>query len=299
MGLQKYWRIVFVAVLLALAMIYREEAERIVNIVVSSPPWLFFACLFLVVAEFLLQALRMKLVFSKNWAEILRAYAVGLMVALSFPSRTLGEGARIAVMAKELKVKKEEMAAYVSVERVADVVVLATAASLVLLEVHPFLLAAAVLGICTFLAVIESDTVYRKVNRGPVPELLRKYIEESRKIVKDRALFAAILGISVVLWGIDFLRMWVVVHTMGGTIDYTAVASLVSLAYIVSALSFLPGGLGVYEGGLAGGLVLKGVPHDVAVAATLYERLFSYWLWILVGAAAGAFKRENGSSSTA
>ena len=299
MDLRRHWRIAFVAVVVILAAIYREEAGKIVGIVISAPSWLFYASLFLVVGEFILQALRMKLVFGKGWVEVLRTYAVGQMVAFSFPSRTLGEGARIAVMAKELEVKTEEMAAYVSVERVADVIVLAAAASLILVEVHPALLAVALFGVCAFLAVLESDSVYEKVRGRLVPELLRKYVEESRKIVKNRTLFASIFGISIVLWLLDFLRMWGIVNTMGGTIDYMAVASLVSLAYIVSAISFLPGGLGAYEGGLTGGLVLRGASHEIAIAATLYERLFSYWLWIFVGAAAGALKGRSGSSSTA
>ncbi|HID08964.1 TPA: flippase-like domain-containing protein, partial [Candidatus Micrarchaeota archaeon] len=296
-GLRRHYRVLFIIAVVALAVIYREEAVKIARIVLSSPPWLFFLSLLLVVVEFTLQAARMKLVFGKSWREILETYAIGLMVALSFPSRTLGEGARIAAMARELGVRTSEMAAYVSVERMVDVIVIVLVASLILLEVQPVLLILVVLGVGAFIGVLESDRAYGLVRSLSIPEVLRRYLENSRKIIKNRALFTVMFLITVVLWAVDYLRMWIIVRTMGGEIDYTAVASLVSLAYILAAASFLPGGLGAYEGGLAGGLVIKGIPYDVAIAATLYERLFSYWLWIAVGAAVGALRRDTGASS--
>jgi len=120
--------------------------------------------------------------------------------------------------------------------------------------------------------------------------------------VKKKRLFLTIFGITVILWAIDFYRMWPVLKVMGGRVDYPTVASLVSIAYILGAISFLPSRLGAYEGGLAGGLVLHGVPYNIAIAATLYERFFSYWLWIIVGALAGIKGRRDvrsGSSSGA
>ncbi len=299
MGILKHWRIVFVLVLVGLAIAYREEALQIMDTIRRAPLWLFFAALALVVIEFILQAVRFKLVFGKDWLETLRTYAVGHFVAFSFPSRTLGEGVRIATFARELHVGAGEAAAYVSIERLVDVTVILVAASLILVEVNPALaLGVAALVIMGFV-IIESDSIYAKILEKNMPKAIVEYIERSRSVVKRRRLFAAIFLLSVVLWAIDFYRMWLILVTMGGQVNYVTVASLVSIAYILAAISFLPGGLGAYEGGLAGGLVLNGVPYDVAIAATLYERFFSYWLWIVVGALAGAVKKDSESSSAA
>ncbi len=299
MGILKHWRIVFVLVLVGLAIAYREEALQIMDTIRRAPLWLFFAALALVVIEFILQAVRFKLVFGKDWLETLRTYAVGHFVAFSFPSRTLGEGVRIAAFARELHVGAGEAAAYVSIERLVDVTVILVAASLILVEVNPALaLGVAALVIMGFV-IIESDSIYAKILEKNMPKAIVEYIERSRSVVKRRRLFAAIFLLSVVLWAIDFYRMWLILVTMGGQVNYVTVASLVSIAYILAAISFLPGGLGAYEGGLAGGLVLNGVPYDVAIAATLYERFFSYWLWIVVGALAGAVKKDSESSSAA
>ena len=293
MELLRYWRVIFILVLVGLALTHREDALQIIDTIRSAPPWLFFAALALVVIEFTLQAVRFKLVFERDWRETLRMYAVGHFAAFSFPSRALGEGARIAAFAKELGVGAGDAAAYVSVERLMDVTVILAAAALILVNVNPLLGAIVAVLVVIGFTFLESDSVYAKIMEKNLPRIAVEYIERGRRIVKRRRLFLTLFAITVVLWAIDFYRMWLVLEVMGGSIDYVTVASLVSIAYILAVLSFLPGGLGAYEGGLVGGLVLHGVPHDIAIAATLYERFFSYWFWIIVGALAGA-KREKG-----
>lgn len=288
MEIRRHWRLVFILVLLILGVVYREEAYQILKIMIKAPVWLFFAALSLVLLEFFLQALRFWLVFKKPMWETLRVYAVGHFVAFSFPSRTLGEGARVAAFAKELGVKGGDTAAYVSIERLLDIAVITAAASLILLKLNPALAMGIAASIIIFFALLESDRIYRRIIARNVPSWLLNYIERSRGIIKDRGKFITMFVITVVLWAIDFYRMWLITTVMGGSVDYITVAALTSIAYILAAISFLPGGLGAYEGGLAGGLVLYGVPYSVAIAATLYERFFSYWLWIIVGGIAGA-----------
>jgi uncharacterized protein (TIRG00374 family) len=74
-------------------------------------------------------------------------------------------------------------------------------------------------------------------------------------------------------------------------------ASLVLLAYVAAVvlgmIPITPGGLGFVEAGLAGMLVLAGVPASQATLATLAYRLVSYWLPILAGPVAYALFRRR------
>lgn len=75
-------------------------------------------------------------------------------------------------------------------------------------------------------------------------------------------------------------------------------ASLVLLAYVAAVvlgmIPITPGGLGFVEAGLAGMLVLAGVPASQATLATLAYRLVSYWLPILAGPISYTlFRRRN------
>lgn len=78
--------------------------------------------------------------------------------------------------------------------------------------------------------------------------------------------------------------------------------SLVVLAYsaaeVLALIPLTPGGLGFVEAGLAGTLVLAGVPGRDALAATLLYRLVSYWLPLPAGAVAyGLFRRRYPTGS--
>ena len=74
---------------------------------------------------------------------------------------------------------------------------------------------------------------------------------------------------------------------------FVKVALAVVISYAVGLISFLPGGLVAYEGGMVGSLVYFGVPIDTAIAITLYERTFSNYLWLILGSFALARKRKE------
>lgn len=53
---------------------------------------------------------------------------------------------------------------------------------------------------------------------------------------------------------------------------------VVTLASIIGGAVSVPGGMGVVEAGLIGGLTSIGVPQDQAVAAVFIQRLFTAYL---------------------
>jgi uncharacterized protein (TIRG00374 family) len=58
-----------------------------------------------------------------------------------------------------------------------------------------------------------------------------------------------------------------------------------SLASVLGGIAPVPGGMGVIEAGLIGGLTAAGIPQEAAVAATFTHRLFTaylppIWGWI-------------------
>ena len=125
----------------------------------------------------------------------------------------------------------------------------------------------------------------RTVRRGRpvtgVPEELlndRNFIRDS---VGDRwrqALLAA-AGNT----GFDYLALLAALLAVGASPR----PSLVLLAYtsgeLLALIPLTPGGVGFVEAGLAGTLVLAGVPAGDALAATLLYRLVSYWLPLPAG----------------
>ena len=67
------------------------------------------------------------------------------------------------------------------------------------------------------------------------------------------------------------------------------------LPQLVARLSFLPGGLGITEGGMVGLYVALGVSPTTAVLVVLAYRGLSFWLPTLIGfALAAVFQRTRG-----
>ena len=55
------------------------------------------------------------------------------------------------------------------------------------------------------------------------------------------------------------------------------------IASVAGAITLLPGGIGSFEAGAIGTLLLLGVPLEGAVAGTLMFRGFSLWLPLVPG----------------
>jgi undecaprenyl-diphosphatase len=89
------------------------------------------------------------------------------------------------------------------------------------------------------------------------------------------------------------------VRTMGGVLDPPSVALVTLTVLLVAAFLPIPGGAGVVEAALVGGLVLFGERAAVAVPAVALFRLISFWLPVVAGSAALRWLRRNGQLGSA
>jgi uncharacterized protein (TIRG00374 family) len=67
-------------------------------------------------------------------------------------------------------------------------------------------------------------------------------------------------------------------HAVGQRASIATLLVVITLASIIGGAIPVPGGLGVVEAGLIGGLTSAGVPQDQAVAAVFIQRLFTAYL---------------------
>jgi uncharacterized protein (TIRG00374 family) len=58
---------------------------------------------------------------------------------------------------------------------------------------------------------------------------------------------------------------------------------MVTVSSILGILSFLPGGLIIAEATLLGFLSVLKIPMDLAIVSVFIYRLFSFWIWVLIG----------------
>lgn len=82
---------------------------------------------------------------------------------------------------------------------------------------------------------------------------------------------------------LDVLTLYFVAFAIGHKISFNVAFVAFTFTQMISMLSFIPGALGVYEGGMTLILVWFGVPGQIAFASTLLLRAFTFWLPMPIG----------------
>jgi uncharacterized protein (TIRG00374 family) len=104
----------------------------------------------------------------------------------------------------------------------------------------------------------------------------------------NAAEISASVAISAVAWCLQSLGFVYLLSQLGVAIPMYAVIGLYSLASLIGAASFLPGGIGTTEVTTVIFLHHYGVPFDVATVAAIGMRLSSIWWAVALGLASVA-----------
>lgn len=130
--------------------------------------------------------------------------------------------------------------------------------------------------------------------------LLRRFDRELRDIRPAFVhLFEPRAGIPIVLFNalavtLAFVLFLLALHAVGVTnIGFAKAAFIYALGHILAALTFLPGGVGAYEGILTAFMALQGVPPSEGAAAALLYRGFNDILMAIIGLGAGWWLRRH------
>jgi uncharacterized protein (TIRG00374 family) len=130
---------------------------------------------------------------------------------------------------------------------------------------------------------------------GKMAPKLREFYDAMAELVKPTPLILATL-LSIAAWTAECVAFWVVLRGFPGTDASLRLCTFIYAAMtIAGALSFLPGGLLVQEGGMVGLLVATahGVLKPRATAATFVTRVCTLWFAVLVGLVALVLVRRR------
>jgi uncharacterized protein (TIRG00374 family) len=93
------------------------------------------------------------------------------------------------------------------------------------------------------------------------------------------------LALALLAWCCEACILFLAVHWVGAQIGLLSALSIYAVAKLIGALSFIPGGVGSTEISMLGLLLVAGVPEAEAVICTLFLRLSTFWVALLLGAA--------------
>jgi len=81
----------------------------------------------------------------------------------------------------------------------------------------------------------------------------------------------------------DMLTLYLLFVAAGHAVNPGLILAGYGLTLLVAKFTFLPGGIGVVEGGMAAMYTAIGVPHAVTVVVVIVYRILSFWLPSLLG----------------
>ncbi len=102
-------------------------------------------------------------------------------------------------------------------------------------------------------------------------------------LLRNRNILLYALPLSFIIWIFEILRVYAVFLAFGATISPIVIGEVFIIASLVGMVPLLPGGLGAVDGIMILLYSNAGVTASISAAATLVERVISFWMSTFIG----------------
>ena len=271
---------------------YNIISEKISNFKIGYLPLILFLvtaswCPVFIKWHFLLKNCEIDISLTKNIAVFLSGLAFDIT-----PGK-LGALMKSQILKTGFNIPRTKTVPIVIVEKVYDLIgaILASIIGIIILGMDTYLIIIAIL----VLSVIFFFVYYRPAselffNRIMKLKFFSKYIENIsgfyetvQKSTNVRAATICIL-LALAYW---FMVSAAVYYTLiafdVNILDYLKVLAIYSTSTLLGAISFIPGGVGITEGTLAGLFTLEGISISTALILSVMIRVLTLWYSVSVG----------------
>lgn len=244
--------------------------------------------LVITIIEFLLKVVRFNLTLENKieFKKLVWPYFRGTYLSYLVPFRLLGEGVRAPIFKKENNLSYGQSLASISIERLTDMLLITLVVFYTISYINSLVSGLLLLSFFMFIIVMRSNWPIKFMKKLPSNKLFDfgiNYLETLNKMLNHPEKMFKVSIITLVCWFLAFLRVWLILIFLNENISFFNVISATSIAYLTSLISFLPGGLIGFEGGGIAVLLLMGVSQQIAVFSIFLERIYSFWLFLIVG----------------
>lgn len=104
-----------------------------------------------------------------------------------------------------------------------------------------------------------------------------------RTLIKNRKVLLYALPMSFLIWFMEIIRVYIVFLAFNTTVSLELIAVIFVIATLIGMVPLLPGGVGAVDGMMILLFSIAGIPPSVGAAATIVERLISFWLPSFMG----------------
>jgi uncharacterized protein (TIRG00374 family) len=116
-------------------------------------------------------------------------------------------------------------------------------------------------------------------------EAIHEFQLTMKIMLKDPRVFLYGLPLSFLIWFLEIMRVYLIFAAFGTDVSLIIIAQVFILATLIGMIPLLPGGLGAVDGIMIVFYSAAGIPPSISAAATVVERLISFWMTSIIGLA--------------
>jgi len=234
----------------------------------------------------LFQNISKKILFHHN----VLYYLSGLSMVFS-PGR-LGEIIRLPYIKRDYDISISKSIPVVIVERYYDLVaiIIVIGISLFFIDIPKIILVIPPLTVISLILVITKKNFCNKLlNRLNKIKFIRKLLPDMNESIDifftffHKKIFLKSIMISIAIFLIDAIGFFYLLKSLHVDLDFMLVTAIVHGSFLISSLSMIPGGIGVWEAGFIGLLINYGVSKEVAISASLLFRIIFTGIFSIIG----------------
>ena len=230
-------------------------------------------------------------------------------VAFEITPGQVGSLIKAQILKTSSNIPRTKTVPIIAVEKVYDLIsaILASIVGIIILGIEPYLIIIAILVLSVIFFFIyyrpASEIFFERITKT---KFFSKYIDN---LSEFHAIFQKSTNVKIaticILLGVTY---WFIISTAAyyillafdiNVLDYLTVLAIYTTSILLGAISFIPAGIGITEGSIAGLLTLNGIDVSTALILSVMIRVLTLWCSVGVGFIAlkftGGFSFEKNS----
>jgi len=212
--------------------------------------------------------------------------------ALVFSPGRIGEIIRSPYLKRNYDISISKSASIVFVERFYDLlgIIIVLTIGLVFVEFDKTILLAPIILVIIIIIIFKNKALFLKIlgRLSKIKQLknINSNYEESYnsalKIIKTK-FFVLGIGTSTCTYFFQTLAVYLIIASLSGVITFEQILVIYPTSMFISAISLIPGGIGVFEGGMVGLLSIYDIDYEVAITTSILIRIIGFALFSAIG----------------
>ena len=116
-----------------------------------------------------------------------------------------------------------------------------------------------------------------------IHEAIIGFQDNMKILISNKKGLAYTLSLSFIIWIFEIIRVYLVFLAFGADVNFIVIGEVFIVACLVGMIPLLPGGLGAVDGLMIIFYSAAGIPSSISAAATVIERLISFWMTTIIG----------------